>query len=77
MTKAEILAELPKLKAEDRRQIFDGLCELQERDLMDGIGPTDAEKALLDKALGAFEVDGDRGVPWRKAIQALRSPGKL
>jgi hypothetical protein len=32
MRKAEILAELPKLKATERTQVFERLCELQERD---------------------------------------------
>ena len=76
MSKAEILAELPKLEAEDRRQVFARLCELQEQDLLQGIGPTDQEMAVLDKALADFQQDGDRGVPWRQAIRDLRSSGR-
>jgi hypothetical protein len=76
MSKAEILAELPKLQPEDRRQVFERLCELQEEDLLQGVGPTDREKLLLDQALVEFEKDGDRGVPWREVIQTLRSPGR-
>jgi hypothetical protein len=34
MSKAEILAELPKLELEDRREIFDRICEIEERDLL-------------------------------------------
>jgi hypothetical protein len=44
MSKAEILAELPRLKAEDRTQVFKRLCELQEADLIKGVGPTEEEK---------------------------------
>src|SRR5438034_8909576 len=44
MSKSEILAELPKLKAEERTQVFERLCELQEDDLLRGIGPTEEEK---------------------------------
>jgi hypothetical protein len=43
----EILAELPKLELADRREIFDRICEIEERDLLIG-GATDEEKALLD-----------------------------
>jgi len=31
MSSSEILAELPKLKAEERRQLFTRLCELQDQ----------------------------------------------
>jgi hypothetical protein len=73
MSKAEILAELPKLKAEERTQVFERLCELQERDLLGGHGPTAAEKKLLDQALVEFERDGQRGDPWREVLQRLQT----
>jgi hypothetical protein len=76
MSKAEILAELPKLKAEDRTQIFERLCELQEDDLLHGIGPTLEEKRILDQALVEFQRDGDIGTPWREALRAIRSSGQ-
>ena len=68
MSKAEILAELPKLKAAERRQVFERLCELQERDLLQGHGPTPEEKRLLDQALAEFERDGQHGEPWRDIV---------
>ena len=34
MSKMEILAELPKLELADRREIFDRICEIEERDLL-------------------------------------------
>jgi len=36
MSTAEILAELPKLPAEERTQVFERLSELQERDPRQG-----------------------------------------
>ena len=75
MGKAEILAELPSLKAEERRQVFERLCELEEQDLLHGVGPTDEEKRLLDDALAEFERDGNPGTPWRDVLNRLRSPG--
>ncbi len=71
MSKAEILAELPKLKAEERTQVFERLCELQERDLLHGVGPTPEEKRLLDQALAEFERDGHPGEPWREVLRRL------
>ena len=74
MGKAEILEELPKLNAEERRQIFEHLCELQEADLLrSGAAPSQEERRLLDEALAQFERDGDAGVPWRDAIRAIRT----
>ena len=73
MSKAQILAELPKLKAEERRQIYQRLCELQEQDLLNGAGPSEAEKKLLDAALAEYEQDRDRGRPWREVLGELRA----
>jgi hypothetical protein len=73
MSSAEILAELPKLKAEERNQVFQRLCELQEADLLRGVGPTDQEKRLLDEALAEFQRDGDVGRPWREVLRDIRS----
>ena len=73
MSKAQILAELPKLKAEERRQIYERLCELQEQDLLNGAGPSAEEKKLLDAALAEYEKDHDRGRPWRQVLGDLRA----
>ena len=71
MSKTEILAELPHLKADERRQVFERLCELEEQDLLRGIGPSDEEKQLLDDAIAEFERDGDPGTPWRDVLKKL------
>jgi len=73
MTKADILTELPKLKPEERMQIFQRLCELQEDDILQGVGPISAEKKLLDEALSAFQRDGERGTPWREVLYEIRT----
>ena len=73
MSGAEIIAELPKLKAEERIQVLQRLCELQEADLLHGVGPTDTEKKLLDEALAEFQRDGDAGTPWRDVLRQIRS----
>jgi len=73
MSKAEILAELPLLKAEERSQVFQRLCELQEEDLRHGIGPSPKEKQILDQALADFQRDGNPGTPWRETLRRIRA----
>jgi hypothetical protein len=73
MSKADILAELPKLRTEERDQVMRRLCELQEEDIVRGPGPSAAEKKVLDDALAEFERDGNPGTPWRDVLQRLRS----
>jgi hypothetical protein len=68
-----MLAELLHLKAEERRQLFERLCDLQEQDLLSGVGPTTEEKRLLDEALAEFDRDGNPGTPWRNVLRSLRA----
>ena len=60
------------MKAEERRQIYQRLCELQEQDLLSGVGPSEEEKKLLDAALAEYEKDGHEGRPWREVLGDLR-----
>jgi len=76
MSKAEILAELPKLKAEERSEVFAWLCELQEADVLRGGNPTPEEKQALDEALADFDRDRDPGASWREVLQRARGPGR-
>ena len=66
MSKAEILEELPKLKREDRRQIFERLCELEDRDLLNGVEPSAEEKALLDGELKEYQKNPEAGSTWEQ-----------
>ena len=70
MTKSEIMAELPRLRAEDRQEILERLWQMEEATLLHGGAPDPAETALLDRELIAFERDGQNGSPWRE--DALR-----
>ncbi len=45
MSKAEILAQLPKLSPQERGEILEQLWRMEETS-----GPTPREKALLDEA---------------------------
>lgn len=75
MGKAEVLAELASLRPEERAQVMERLCELQEDDLLRGEGPTQGEREMLDRELARFEKDGDVGVPWREALGRIRASG--
>jgi len=77
MSKADILAELPKLRIDERDQVLRRLCELQEEDIVRGAGPNAAEKRILDEALAEFERDGNPGTPWREVLLRLRSKPAL
>ena len=75
MGKAEILAALPGLKADERRQVFQRLYELQDEDILQGSEPTADEKRVLDQALAEIERDGNAGTPWRQSLNQIRRNG--
>ena len=71
----EILAELPKLELADRREIFDRICEIEERDLIVG-GATDEEKALLDRELEESRQNPEAGSSWNEVEARIRKPSR-
>jgi putative addiction module component (TIGR02574 family) len=75
MSKTEILAELPKLDVADRREIFDRVCEMEERDLLTG-GATDEEKALLDRELEEYRRNPEAGSTWNEVEARIRKPSR-
>ena len=76
MSKAEILQELPRLRHEERTEILERLCELEERDLLQGVGPTAEEKALLDTELETYRQSPDDGSSWPEVQARLRGTPK-
>jgi putative addiction module component (TIGR02574 family) len=76
MSKMKILAELPKLKLADRREIFDRICEMEERDLIRGSQPTAEEKALLDRELEEYRQNPEAGSSWNEVAARLRQPSQ-
>ena len=75
MSKKEILAELPKLDIQDRREIFDRICEMEEHDLLNGIATPD-EKALLDRELEEYRNNPDAGSSWNEVEARIRKPSR-
>ena len=72
MSKTEILQELPKLALEERREIFERICELEETDLLMGGEPTSEGKVLLDRELDDYQRSRDPGSPWHEAQARIR-----
>ena len=73
MSKSEILAELPRLQAEERQEILEHLWRIEEANLLRGAAPDADEIALLDRELAVFEKDGRTGTPWRKVLSRIRT----
>jgi hypothetical protein len=73
MSKTEILAELPRLTPEERREIMDKLAGLEELHLLRGGEPSEAEKTMLDEALAEYRRDPQAGRPWREVLAGLRA----
>ena len=72
MSKSEILLELPRLPATDRREIMDRLWDLEEWDVLHLGEPSAEEKALLDEALDAYARSPGAGRPWREVLADIR-----
>lgn len=71
MSKADILAELPKLAFEERREIFERICEIEEMALINGAATPD-EKNLLDRELEEFKRDPESGSSWEEVDKRVR-----
>jgi hypothetical protein len=69
MSKAEILAELPKLGREERQEIFDRLCALQEE------ACSDVHQKWVDEALNGGPARPASPSDWDEALQRGLSRG--
>jgi hypothetical protein len=67
MSKAEIMAELPKLSPLERSEILAQLCRLEE-----AAGPTAVEKVLLDEAQADYDANPSASAPWSEVEARLR-----
>ena len=68
MSKAEILAELPKLSPQDRGEILAQLWHLEE-----SAGPSEQEKSLLNEAQCAYDANPTVGSTWAEVQARLRT----
>jgi len=76
MSKQDILDQLPKLAPDERRQILERLCDLQDKDLTDGKGITADEAALLDRELEEFQRNPNAGSSWEDVERRLTRRGQ-
>ena len=67
MSKAEILAELPRLSTQDRFDILEQLWRLEET-----ASPSEREAALLNEAQARYDASPDAGSPWPEVEARLR-----
>jgi len=77
MSTAEILAELPKLKAEDLAVIQAKLDELAGDVWLDDRELSDADKAALNEGLAQYQANPEAGDSWEQVkarIQAKLRP---
>ena len=63
MSKAEILSELPKLKHDERAEILDRLCALQETEL------SEVHQKWVDEALNSGPARPASNADWEEALQ--------
>jgi hypothetical protein len=75
MSKAEILAELPNLKADELAEVQAKLDELLGETWLDDGELSDADKTALDAALADYQKNPDAGSPWQEV--KARIQGKL
>lgn len=77
MSKAEILKELPKLEPSERREVLERICELEERDLLNGVGPSAEEKAILEREWEEYQRTPTAGASWEEVeARLLGRPGQ-
>lgn len=67
MSKAEIIAELPRLSPQERSEILEQLWRIEE-----ATGPTPREKAILDEAQASYDANPEAGAHWSEVEARLR-----
>jgi putative addiction module component (TIGR02574 family) len=73
MSKEQLVAELAKLTPEERWEILETFWSPEEQAHLDPGGPTEEEKALLDRETEEHENNPDDGEPWEIVEARLRS----
>ena len=74
MSKAEILAEIPKLTPQEREEIYLKLVELDGDRWLDADDPlTEEQRALLETRLADMETHPEKSIPWSEAEARLKA----
>jgi putative addiction module component (TIGR02574 family) len=73
MSKAEILAEIPKLTPEEREEIYLKIVELDSDEWLDTDDPlTDEQKELIEARIEAHEKNPHSAIPWEEFNARLK-----
>ncbi len=73
MSKAEILAEIPKLTRQEREEIYLKLAEFDDDKWLDADDPlSEADKALIATRIKAHEKNPQTAVPWEEFDAQLK-----
>lgn len=73
MSKADILAELPNLKADELAEVQAKLDELLGETWFDDGEQSEADKAALDAALADYQKDPNAGSPWQEVKARIQA----
>lgn len=73
MSKAEILAELPKLKVEELAEVQAKLDELTGEIWLNDGELSDTDKVTLEATLADHQKNPDAGSPWNEIEARIRS----
>lgn len=73
MSKAEIIAELPRLNPEERAEIQARLDELAGSDWQDAGKLSDEDRQTLDASLAEYQKSTGAGSSWDEAKTRVRS----
>jgi hypothetical protein len=71
-TETGIISELPKLMAEERREVLDKIWELDGGDWLDSGELTTAERVLIEQWVAEHEWNPDVAIPWEEVVERLR-----
>lgn len=74
MSKAEILQELPRVGLQERREILERICELEESELLGRAEPTAEEKRLLDREWEDYQQNPEAGPLWHEVRARIGKP---
>ncbi len=72
MSKSEILEEIAKLPPEERQDLYETLWDMEGRQIAESQGPTEEEKALLDRELEEYEKNPWQGITLEELEGRLR-----
>lgn len=73
MGKAEILAELPRLSADELAEVQAKLDEIAGEVWLDGGELSDADKAALDAALAEYRANPEAGSSWPEVLERIQA----